>query len=151
MIGDIAMNKSTIEQLGGREILEKVMKEFYDRVYEHPWLGLYFQHVEQEVIEKQQVDFMMGALGGPKNLYSGRLPIEVHKNMFITAELFELREKLLVEALNKLDAPQELVDRWLKIDEAFKSGIVKKKVEDCEKTFATEQIIGFDKDGIKIA
>lgn len=145
------MNKSSLEDLGGRTLLERAMKEFYDRVYEHPWLGLYFQHVEQEVIEKQQVDFMIGAFGGPKSLYSGRLPVEAHKNMFVSEELFELREKMLVEALKKVNAPQELIDRWLKIDEAFKSGIVKKRVEDCERTFATEEIIGYEKDGKKVA
>lgn len=145
------MKKSSLEEMGGRELLEKAMKVFYDRVYEHPWLGPYFQQIEQEVIEKQQVDFMIGALGGPKSLYSGRLPIEVHKNMFITEELFILREQLLLEALKEVKASEELIERWLKIDEAFKAGIVKKTIGDCEKTFATEEIIAFDKDGKKVA
>lgn len=144
------MNKSSIEQLDGREILEKAMKVFYDKVYEHPWLGLYFKEVPQEVIEKQQVDFMIGAFGGPKSLYSGRLPIEVHQNMLITDELFDLREKLLLESLAEINAPQELIDRWLKIDKAFKSGIVKKSIDDCSRSFPTEDLVAFDKDSKKV-
>lgn len=145
------MNRSLIEDLGGRPLLEKIMKEFYNKIYDHPWIGLYFKHVEQEVIEKQQVDFMIGALGGDKSLYSGRLPVQAHKNMFVTQELFEIRESILLDCLKKENAPEELIERWMKIDNAFKSSIVKKKVEDCEKTFATEEIIAFSIDGKKIA
>jgi hemoglobin len=145
------MNKSSIEELGGREMLEKAMKAFYDRVYEHPWIGLYFKDISQDVIEKQQVDFMIGALGGPKSAYSGRLPVDAHKNMFITDELFQVREELLLEAFAEVKAPQELIDRWLKIDNAFKSGIVKKSIEQCEKTFVTDDILDFPNPIKKVA
>jgi hemoglobin len=145
------MKKSSIEELGGRKLLEKAMKVFYDKVYEHPWLGLYFKEVPQEVIEKQQVDFMIGAFGGPKSLYSGRLPVEVHQNMLITDELFDLREKILLESLEEIQAPKELIERWFKIDEAFRAGITKKSIDECTKSFATEEFIAFDKDGKKVA
>lgn len=143
--------KSTLEELGGRQLLEKAMKIFYDNVYEHPWLGLYFQDIDQDTIEAQQVDFMIGAFGGPKSVYSGRLPVEAHQNMFVTEELFDLREQMLKEALIEIEAPQELIDRWMKIDQAFKAAIVKKKLTDCKKTFVTDEIVGFEKDGKKVA
>lgn len=139
------MKKSTIEELGGRELFEKAMTIFYDKVYEHSWLGLYFQHVDQKTIEKQQVDFMIGAFGGPKNIYSGRFPVEAHKNMFVNDELFDMREEMLIESLKEVDASAELIERWVKIDEAFRNVIVKKSVDDCERTFATEEIIIFEK------
>lgn len=145
------MSKSSIDEMGGRAILEKAMKVFYDKVYEHPWLGLYFQEIDQDTIESQQVDFMIGALGGPKNVYSGRLPVEAHQNMFVTEELFDLREEILKEALIEVKASQELIDRWMKIDQAFKAAIVKRKISDCKKTFVTDDIIGFEKDGKKVA
>ena len=47
----------TFEELGGFEILKKITKSFYDKVYADPWMGLYFKEVKQEHIENQQVDF----------------------------------------------------------------------------------------------
>lgn len=99
--------KKSFEELGGRKILEKVAKLFYDKVYDAEWIGKYFQSVKQEIIEEQQVDFMSMALGGPK-VYLGKLPVPAHKHMMITNELFDLREKLLDEALIEANACDEL-------------------------------------------
>lgn len=145
------MNKSPeeyieFEKLGGKEILQKVAKSFYDKVYEHPWIGKFFQHIEQEIIESQQVDFMTSALGGPK-VYCGRLPIPTHKNMLISPELFELRHKLLLEALHEAKASDDLIVKWTKIDAAFKDGIVKSNISECEKRFFTDDILDFKKVG----
>jgi truncated hemoglobin YjbI len=38
----------------------------------------FFQHIEQEKIEAQQVVFLSQSLGGPK-VYQGRLPQPSHK------------------------------------------------------------------------
>lgn len=135
-------NKLSFNDLGGRKILEQVSKIFYDKVYEHPWLGLYFQEVDQEVIEAQQVDFMSAALGGPK-VYLGKLPIPAHKHILITEEIFDLREKLLHEALQEANACSQLIERWQKIDNAFKSKLIKKNLTECEKRFNSDEIIFF--------
>lgn len=130
------------ELLGGKEMLKKVSKIFYDKIYEHEWIGLYFEDVSQEIIESQQVDFMSASLGGPKE-YCGKMPIPTHKNMYITPDLFELRQELLNEALNEAKASEELKEKWLRIDEAFKGGIVKSSMSDCEKRFFTDEILHF--------
>lgn len=134
----------TFEELGGREILEKVSKIFYDKVYDDNWIGEYFKEVKQEIIEEQQVDFMSMALGGPK-VYLGKLPVPAHKHMMITEELFILREELLDAALVEAGACNELITRWKKIDEAFKNKIVKKSLNECEKRFKTDEILNFEK------
>ena len=51
------------ERLGGRPTFEKVHKLFYDKVYEHPWLKLFFAKVEQKHIESQQTDFVAQSEG----------------------------------------------------------------------------------------
>ena len=134
--------KSSFSDLGGKKKLQQIAKIFYDKIYEHPWIGKFFMDIDQETIESQQVNFMMGNLGGPK-LYSGRLPEAAHKNMYITEELFKLREKLLIEAFDEAHACEELRARWLKIDNAFKQSIIKLSVNDCEKTFVTDIILEF--------
>ena len=139
------MEDSTLfEQIGGRPVLEKVHKVFYDKIYEHPWLKKFFAHIEQEKIENQQTDFMISNMGGGK-IYSGALPKNGHKHMFITDELFDLRTKLLEESLRECQVSDELISRWLRIDGAFRKSLVKERLEDCEKRFFTDEILNFPK------
>jgi len=134
--------KKSFEELGGRPVLEKVAKKFYDAIYEHAWIGKYFQEVDQEIIESQQVDFMSAALGGPR-VYLGKLPVPGHKHMMLTDELFDLRESLLVKAMDEVGVCDELRERWLKIDEAFRKKLVKRDISECEKRFKTDEILDF--------
>ncbi len=131
-----------LKLMGGREGVLKTMKIFYDKVYKDPWIGQYFTHISQEHIENQQTDFMNGALGGDK-IYSGRLPIPAHEHMYVTDELFDLRNKLLLEALKEVDAHADVIEGWMKIDNAFKNGIVKSSLSDCKKRFTTDNILNF--------
>lgn len=137
---------SLFDEIGGMETLRKVHKIFYDKIYKDSWIGKYFAHIPQEHIENQQTDFMAQIMGGPQ-MYLGNQPIPTHKHMFITQELFELRTKYLVEALNEFGLSQILIDKWLKIDQAFKSGIVKKSIDDCKKRYNTDEILDFKKVG----
>ena len=134
--------KLSFDELGGRSVLEKVAKKFYDYIYEHPWIGQYFQEVEQDIIESQQVDFMSAALGGPR-VYLGKLPVPGHKHMLLTDELFDLRESLLSRAMDEVGVCDELRERWFKIDQAFRKRLVKTDLSQCEKRFKTDEILDF--------
>lgn len=136
-------DKSLFEQIGGKPYLQKVAKRFYDKLYAHPWLKNYFKNTRQEIIESQQVDFMTGALGGPR-IYSGRMPGDAHPHINATIELFDLREKLLIEALSEEKAPPELINRWIKIEHAFKRQIIKNSPSECKKRWATDEILDFE-------
>ena len=72
-----------LEAIGGRPTLEKVHKLFYNKLYEHPWLREFFKEIPQETIENQQTDFMVSNMGGGK-IYSGALPKNGHRHMFMT-------------------------------------------------------------------
>jgi truncated hemoglobin YjbI len=134
--------QNLFEQIGGKPYLQKVAKRFYDKLYAHPWLKNYFKNTRQEIIESQQVDFMTGALGGPR-VYSGRMPADAHPHMMITPELFDVREQLLIETLKEESAPPELIDRWMKIEHAFKRQIIKASPDQCKKRWATDEILDF--------
>ncbi len=125
-------------------MLRDVSKAFYDKVYAHAWIGQFFKDVDQKVIEAQQVDFMAQVLGGPQK-YCGKFVPEAHAHMLITEELFVLREKLLLDAMRECACSEQLVDRWLKVDRAFKSKVVKKSEADCTLRFATDRVMSFDK------
>lgn len=128
--------------LGGKPTLEKVHKIFYDILYARPWLGQYVHDMPQNVIEAQQTDFMTAAMGGPE-VYSGKFPGPAHRHMYITEEMFGLRQTLLKQALEKAQIPDELAEKWLNINASFRSGLVKESLTACEKRYATDRILNF--------
>jgi hemoglobin len=137
-------NSSLYDQLGGRETLQRVHRIFYDKIYADAWIGQFFKHVDQKVIENQQTDFMAQAMGGPKE-YFGAFPIPAHQHMNIGNELFELRHGMLRDSLSEAGVPADLAEKWLKIDVSFRTGIVKKSIDDCKKRFLTDDIQDFPK------
>ena len=138
-----AVTKERFEQMGGRDMLVRVNKSFYDKMYAHPWLSKYFEHVEQEYIEMQQTNFMQATLGGD-NIYGGKTPVFAHTRIKITEELFVEREKLLKEALEEVGASQPLVNAWLNLDVKFKPAIIKKS-EQMEKSSPFGPLMDFPK------
>lgn len=81
--------------------------------------------------------------GGPV-IYAGRITGPAHKHMYITDELFNLRQKLLEESLIEAGVSPEHREKWLKIDGAFRGDIVKSNVDECQKRFFTDEIMVFD-------
>jgi hemoglobin len=135
---------SLLEMLGGKALIERVVKRFYDKVYADPWLSQYFVEVPRTHIEKQQLNFIVAALGGPDE-YHGRPPSLAHPHMMITEELFTLRQKYMAEALDEAGAGRDLSARWLKIEGSFRGRIVKQSPADCEKRHREDQILDFKK------
>lgn len=120
--------------------IRKVSEEFYSLVYEHPWLKQVFANVPQEHITNQQVDFVIGAFGGPQ-AYSGRNPGDAHPHIFISEEMWEVREEILKLAFERTQCPAEISVRWLKIENAFKKQIVMKDPSECKGRFTTDELI----------
>lgn len=137
--------QTPFEQIGGRPVIQKVTKIFYDKVYAHPWIGKYFALIPQEHIENQQTDFMQGAFRGPK-VYSGRMPVDAHVHMVIDHDLFDLRNELLKEAMVEVGLNEEMQNLWLRIDEAFRNVLVK-EAKDAKGRYKTDPILNFKKDG----
>lgn len=121
---------SLYNQLGGKETLQKVHKVFYDKVFSHPWLGLYFKGKNRQILEDQQTDFMSKMLGGPL-VYSGRAPIYVHQHMMISEELFDLRNRLLSDAIRECGIDDDLRESWLLKDQSMKRALVKTGPHEC--------------------
>jgi len=130
------------ERMGGRKSLITINKIFYDKVYQHPWLKLYFEEIPQQHIEDQQVDFMQKVLGG-KNVYVGKAPPAAHMHIFITEELFEVRKQLLKETFKEANTHPELAKKWLMMDESFKRVLLKNSINECKGRFLTDPILAF--------
>jgi truncated hemoglobin YjbI len=136
--------QALFESYGGRAILEKVSKVFYDKIYEDAWLKGFFQHVPQEYIEAQQVDFMQTALGG-ENVFAGKTPPHAHKHIYITDDVYRAREKLLLDSLKECFASVSLIARWIEIEDAFYGRVVKSSIDECEVRYPGEGILDFPK------
>jgi hemoglobin len=123
------MKQSLFDAVGGLPILKKAHKIFYDKVYAHPWIGQFFIGHNQGAIENRQTSFMAEKMGGSIE-YFGREMEVTHEAMYITEELFSLRQSLLEESLREIGVDVKLRERWLQIDGAFKKKIVKGSLEE---------------------
>lgn len=132
------------DELTDKNIVKKINDLFYEKVYKHPWLSQFFATIEQDFISAQQSKFIVGAIGGPK-LFTGRPPSLAHPHMLITDELFDLREQLLIEAMDELGAPEKLKEMWLRIDQSFRRGIVKKSLSECKPRYKQDTYLFFAK------
>jgi hemoglobin len=121
------MKQSLFKAVGGLTTLQTVHKIFYDKIYAHPWLKEFFQGHDQTAIENRQTTFMAWKMGGDV-AYLGKDLKMAHRQMYITQELFDIRQALLKESLQEADVPEHLATRWLKIDSAFKRQIVKDSI-----------------------
>ena len=119
--------KTLFDEVGGLPTLQKVHKIFYDKVYAYEWLKEFFVGHNQEAIENQQTSFMAEKIGGPIT-YVGKPLKMAHRAMYITQELFDIRQRLLDESLKEAGINKSLRHRWLKIDNAFKGQIVKDSI-----------------------
>lgn len=120
--------------------IHRITARFYEIVYQDHWFHDVFKVVPQEFITAQQTDFMVGLFGGPKR-FSGRHAKDAHPHIFINEEMWQHREDLLKRAMNEVAAPQDICEKWIKIDEAFKKFIVMKDPSECQRRFASDDLI----------
>jgi len=119
--------QTLFDAVGGLPTLQRVHKIFYDKIYVHDWLGQFFEGHNQQAIESRQTSFMAEKMGGPVEYWGKEMKL-VHQSMYITAELFDLRHTLLEESLREAGVPENLRQRWLRIDNAFRKNIVKDSI-----------------------
>ena len=129
-IAETGTQESLLERIGGVETLERVHRRFYREIFDDDWLGRFFWGKDLESLVKKQTDFMHACLGGPNN-YRGETPAIAHMHMFITDEIFDLRQAMLRRAVKAEGLPAEVVDAWLQADAVFRPAIVKQSVDEC--------------------
>lgn len=83
---------------------------------------------------------MVGALGGPRT-YSGRSPSDAHPHIYVDEDMWQQRERFLREAFAETKLPEELSVKWLRIDEAFKTVILKRSLTECTPRYTLDEII----------
>ncbi|MDM8546954.1 globin domain-containing protein [Candidatus Venteria ishoeyi] len=129
-IRNLADNTDLLEKIGGKDKVTQVHQRFYDVMFDHDWLGQFFFGKSKESLVMKQTQFMVAAFGG-ENQYRGDTPAFIHMHMFITDEIADLRQNILCQAILDEGLSPEIAERWLQVDDNFRSSIVKKSVNEC--------------------
>lgn len=79
--------KSLYDAIGGRDAVELVVDDFYDRVLDDPLLVPYFEDTDMDALFSHQVQFVSAVAGGPV-AYDGEDMQAAHDGMGITEEAF---------------------------------------------------------------
>lgn len=106
------------------KLLMRILRRFYDRVYEDELLLPYFRNVTKERVIEKVYSFLRQIFTG-EPLYFGDRPRNAHHWMVIDDELFDYRERLLEECMRHFGLPDRLIERWQRVEESFRRDIVK--------------------------
>lgn len=84
----LGVTRTTLyERLGGRDAIEAVVDEFYDRVLTDPQLASYFSDVDMDQQRTHQTAFISAVAGGPAE-YDGDDMREAHDHLDLSAADF---------------------------------------------------------------
>ena len=110
--------------LGNGDLLSEILEDFYSQVFEDEKLAPFFRKVTKTRLVEKQWAFLSDLFQGTQ-LYFGERPFNSHHWMIISDELFDYREKLFFDVVEKYDFPKHLIHRWAATHELFRREIVK--------------------------
>ena len=99
-------NTTVFDRIGGRESVEDVVDEFYDRVLNDERVVHHFEGTDTTALRAHQVQFISAVTGGPVE-YTGTDVGEAHRGMGITDEEFDVVARHLDRALAENGVPDE--------------------------------------------
>jgi len=124
--GVLAPDKALWDALNEETGLREILTNFYTKVYTDPKLSGFFEGVTRERAIEKQFSFLKSIFTGEK-CYFGDHPKTAHHWMVISDELFDYRENLMEQCLREYGLSDDLISRWRKVEEVFRSAIVKSK------------------------
>jgi len=124
--GDLAPNPAMWSALDDGLLLNKILDDFYTRVFNDPKLSPFFEASTKQRSKEKQFLFMKAIFTGEK-CYFGERPRNAHNWMIISDELFDYREELMENVLRENGLAEEFVIQWRAVDEVYRKQIVKTK------------------------
>jgi hemoglobin len=103
------MSQTIYRAIGGRDAVEAVVDDFYDRVLADDQLAPYFEDMDMDALRTHQVQFISAVAGGPVE-YTGADMREAHAHMDIEGADFDLVGRYLQAALADNGVPEEHVE-----------------------------------------
>lgn len=112
------------EALKEGKVMQEVLQDFYGRVYKDELLAPYFHGITMQRSIEKVYSFFQQVITGQK-CYFGDRPRNAHHWMVISEETYQYREKLMTECLRRAGLSEEMVSRWIAIENYYKHMIVK--------------------------
>lgn len=106
------MSETLFDEVGGAEVVNKVVDTFYERVVNDEQLGKFFANAPVDRIKSMQRQLFAVALGGPIT-YEGKPLNEVHKGLGITRDDLSLYIDYLVETLSELGVASSSANQFV--------------------------------------
>lgn len=116
------MHPTILEAIGGREAVELVVADFYQRILKDRELAPFFRGVSMNRLQKVQTDFFVAALSGQR--WRGRDLKTVHAGMALNDRHFDLTAGHLTDALKAAGVPLPRVGEILALVSTLRSQIV---------------------------
>ena len=111
-------------ELGQGQRVRQVLDAFYAKVFADARLAPYFQNTTPDHVAGKQYAFLYEAMTG-EDVYFGDQPFNAHHWMVISDDLFDHRQRLMVETLEAHGLTDDQIRRWTAFEEVFRPDIVK--------------------------
>ncbi|SDZ90144.1 hemoglobin [Haloplanus vescus] len=103
------MSQTIYNEIGGRDAVEAVVDDFYDKVLNDEQLIPYFEDTDTAELRAHQIQFISAVTGGPVE-YTGDDMRAAHDHLDIAEEDFDLVGKYLTQALEENGVPEDNVE-----------------------------------------
>lgn len=117
------MQESIYSDIGGRDAVESVVSEFYDRVLADERLAHYFEDQDMTELRAHQVQFVSAVAGGPVE-YDGADMRAAHEGMGLGDAEFDAVAEHLDAALRANDVGSENREAILSKVEALRDPVL---------------------------
>ncbi|GAB7095233.1 group 1 truncated hemoglobin [Halolamina litorea] len=117
------MSETIYSQIGGRDAVEQVVDDFYDRVLADDQLADFFEGMDMAELRAHQVQFISAVAGGPVD-YGGADMREAHDHLDISGSEFDLVGEYLEQALVDAGVDDENVSAIMSEVAALKPPII---------------------------
>jgi hemoglobin len=113
------------DAVGGLERLERIVTDFYERVFEDPIIGFFFDDSDLEHIVEMQVEYLRARLGTEDVEYTGESIRRAHDDLPILDGHFDRRHQILKDVLDEYEIPDEVHDAWIELDASLRDLVLR--------------------------
>jgi hemoglobin len=113
-----------VEEVGGMQRLEALMRDFYDRLYDDIIIGFLFQPHDKERLIRSQIDYVTAHLGDRSGTYDGATIRKAHTDVPVLPGQFDRRHLILREVLEEHDVPGYVRKAWLELDASLRDFVL---------------------------
>lgn len=113
-----------------KETLQKILEDFYDRVFADTMIGFYFHGRDKQRLIEKELELTLAIFGESIN-YSGKPIKETHLALRIMGGHFDRRNQILIETITDHGLPSEEAKIWIEHSKKMRHLITRDKKGDC--------------------